>query len=644
MTESVAELIQRAEGDRGRLTEILLRLQSDNELRLTAADWSTLAQELQHLGCFAQVLELCELADAAGVEDFNLLAKAATAASNLGLTGSYVETLERAVKALPESATAEMYEEVLGGLGRQYKASALLFDDPAERRRLLLMSLDAYQQAYTKTQRLWSGVNVAAVSLLLGGTLRAHTLAATLGAEANRRAQGSADEGLHWLKAIEGECDLIQGRLQSAAAHYRSACDLAAKSRHYGDVASMRRQASLLLEAIGADADLALQWLPCARLAVFSGHLVDAADRPEPRFPAAQLEPVAAKIEDWLQDKQTQIAVCSLSAGADLLFAESVLKLGLELHLVLPASKLELSALAQLDQISNGPERIEKIVNSATSVRELVPGEAHCEVVDYVYLNAMIFGTAEFLRQPIDGAIAGLAVWDGRQGGGPGGSADAIRGMQDNGWSVSRIDPIDLSLSAATQVPGPTTDFLSVRSHLKALVFGDFVGFSKLGRAQLKEFYEHVLSTVGDVVDAIPACDSPCARNTWGDGLFLAFNSVLAAAQFSLRLQAALRDLGEEQGGVASKIRLRLAVHYGPTLSVTDPVTKQPNVVGMHVSRAARLEPATAPGEVYASEAFASRLMLEQDTGLACQYLKNLPWAKGYGVFPTFRLINSLDR
>jgi hypothetical protein len=71
---------------------------------------------------------------------------------------------------------------------------------------------------------------------------------------------------------------------------------------------------------------------------------------------------------------------------------------------------------------------------------------------------------------------------------------------------------------------------------------------------------------------------------------------------------------------------------------VIDSVTKQPNVVGTHVS-AARLDSSTAAGEVYVSEAFAARLMLERNTGLECRYLKYLPWAKNYGVFPTFRLV-----
>jgi class 3 adenylate cyclase len=251
----------------------------------------------------------------------------------------------------------------------------------------------------------------------------------------------------------------------------------------------------------------------------------------------------------------------------------------------------------------------------------------------------MIIGTGEFLRRSVDGEISTLSVWDGRKGKGAGGTQDAVRRALESGWPVTRIDPCSAVVEPVTLAPATSKEFLDANAQLKVILFGDFVGFSKLDSAGLRNFHAHVLPTVGRCIDAIPQQESPCARNTWGDALYLAFSSIVAAARFSLDLQAALARLGEEQSGIAGLASLRLALHYGPTFEVIDPVTKQATVVGTHVSRAARLEPATAPGEVYASEAFAARLMLERNSGFDCQYLKNLPWAKNYGVFPTFRLV-----
>jgi hypothetical protein len=59
------------------------------------------------------------------------------------------------------------------------------------------------------------------------------------------------------------------------------------------------------------------------------------------------------------------------------------------------------------------------------------------------------------------------------------------------------------------------------------------------------------------------------------------------------------------------------------------------------VSRAARLEPKTPAGEVYASEAFAALAAVENVTDFTCDYVKQFERAKHYGTFPTFVLSHS---
>ena len=56
------------------------------------------------------------------------------------------------------------------------------------------------------------------------------------------------------------------------------------------------------------------------------------------------------------------------------------------------------------------------------------------------------------------------------------------------------------------------------------------------------------------------------------------------------------------------------------------------------MSRAAKLEPKTPPGEVYASQAFAVLCAEYMVTEFTCEYVKQLEWAKQYGTFPTFAL------
>ncbi len=69
-----------------------------------------------------------------------------------------------------------------------------------------------------------------------------------------------------------------------------------------------------------------------------------------------------------------------------------------------------------------------------------------------------------------------------------------------------------------------------------------------------------------------------------------------------------------------------------------DPVVDRLDFTGSHVSRTARIEPITPPGEVYVSEPFAADLVLADRRDLTCDYVGHMPMAKGYGRLRMYRL------
>lgn len=84
--------------------------------------------------------------------------------------------------------------------------------------------------------------------------------------------------------------------------------------------------------------ELKAPWVP-RRVLLFSGHMIDAPGRPEPRFPPDK-EPIAARA---INEKLAQLgagredlALCGGACGGDLLFAEAALKLGLRLEIRIP--------------------------------------------------------------------------------------------------------------------------------------------------------------------------------------------------------------------------------------------------------------------------------------------------------------------
>jgi TIR domain len=83
---------------------------------------------------------------------------------------------------------------------------------------------------------------------------------------------------------------------------------------------------------------------------------------------------------------------------------------------------------------------------------------------------------------------------------------------------------------------------------------------------------------------------------------------------------------------------LRLGGHLGPVFPVLDPIIDTNGFMGSHVSRTARIEPVTPPGEVYVTEAFAATLLLSANRGLTCDYVGHMAAAKGYDNFRMYRL------
>jgi class 3 adenylate cyclase len=90
--------------------------------------------------------------------------------------------------------------------------------------------------------------------------------------------------------------------------------------------------------------------------------------------------------------------------------------------------------------------------------------------------------------------------------------------------------------------------------------------------------------------------------------------------------------------GLPKDLSLRIGLHAGPAYACMDPVTNRRNYLGTHVSRAARIEPVTPPGQVYASGAFAALARAEHVRDFRCEYVGQTPLAKGYGAFPTYHV------
>ena len=640
------EQIKAAQGSRGRLEAIFLKLAASSDA--SPAELAPLAQALLACGAFAQVLDLAELAATLGPMEPALSAFAGTAAANLGLAQQAIERLRAAAAALDADSPVELAEEVYGTLGRLYKQRALERENPSERAHDFELSVKAYREAYRVSGGIWSGVNVATLSLLLERKVEAQSLARTLSAQIDTTPVPASETlaNKQWRHAVRGEAALLQNDLGTAAEHYSIAAGIAQDTFRFGEATSMRRQARLILQAQRRSPDLADLWMPTPMVVTFTGHRLDQASA-EQRFPISSLDAVRERLQERLNNRQIRIAFCSLSEGADILFAQAALQAGLELNIVLPNDRVALKNGWQDQGLGSYADVVEPILAGASKVYELAPEGPTGTAIDYLYANEILLGSAILRAQECEGNLRGLAVWDRLPARGMGGTATMVAEILALGLNVDLIDPLNASLRQmqGTHARRGTarTDIAPCGHQMRALLFGDFVGFSKLSTPDTIEFAERVLPALAKVIDSFEASGKPIAvRNTWGDGLFLVLQDALDAALLALEIQACVSALALN---LRFALKMRIALHYAPVLLMTDAISRRPNAVGPGVSRAARLEPATAPGSVYASEALATQLALcRYPNTPRYSFLKHLPWAKGYGVYPTYLIENHVSK
>jgi hypothetical protein len=562
-------------------------------------------------------------------------------------------------------------EETLGLLGRVYKDVWERETDPRRKARWLALSCKVYEDAYRRYTGYWTGINAATLATILGRDELAASLATAVrrqcqsllaGREgrddAGERSYGAAD---YWPLATLAEAALVLGDENRADELYRQA--VAAAGGHFGNIASTRRNARLLLRHRLSDprqADARMDaMLPLARVVVFSGHMIDQPSRAAPRFPPALEEAVSREIRRRLDDLNVGFGYASGACGADILFHEAVRQRGGEVNVVLPyeVERFVCDSVAR-PSAPHWEQRFRTILADPATRLSTAGSQGRIEGsgIANEYANTFTFGMAGIRAWQLGAELAALAVWDGRAGDGPGGTADAVARWRARGLTPILINPLELMArekielssaeagtscgSASTTLPEPALPRCGpapeMSGQLMALLFADVAGFSKLREEEIPLFVRHFLDRVGDL--ARRSAHKPVQRNTWGDGLYFVFRDVNDAAMFALELRDLIAATDWTEKGFRAPLGLRTGLHVGPVYACTNPVTGLPDFIGTHVSRAARLEPVTPKGHVYASEVFAAIAFASGASGFVCEYVGRMGMAKGYGVYPTYHV------
>ena len=523
-------------------------------------------------------------------------------------------------------------EETLGLLARIYKDRSLELPDAAAAQASLRKSLELYSEAYRSAGGYWSGINAATVALACGKVPMAKELADRARTQCLEALEKAPSDS--WTLATLGEAALVNNDMDDAQAWYSRAL---AAGAGFGDIASMRRNARLVLRSTGKAIAWLDQVLPGPVIAVFSGHMPDSNLRTKPRFPEALSTEVGNAIKERLKSTGVQIGYASAASGSDILFHESMLELGRETHVVLPEPSERFARASVVAGSSAWFRRFRNVLDRAASV--VVHSASGSGDIGYMYNNWMLLGLARLRARQVEGRVSALAIWDG-DAGLPGGTSTAVRHWRSFGEDVQWLPPNRAASPQWQHSPagGSSADVPRAlgSQRIVSMLFADAVGFSKLPDESIPAFVEHFLGAVAKVLDR--QREPALTRNTWGDGLYFSFGTPCAAGLFALDLCDTIRCIDWAVHGLPATLSLRVALHCGPAHEVTDPVIRQRNFTGAHVSRAARIEPITPPGSVYSSQSFAALCECEGVIDFACEYVGRMPLAKKYGEYPTYSI------
>ena len=533
-------------------------------------------------------------------------------------------------------------EETLGLIARTYKDVWLSTGEPSD----LKYAYDAYAQAYKHSPgRYWTGINAATLAFAMRKARSACHLAAAVQKVCLRKFPTAPGSEKYWLAATAAEAALLLNQLDEAEHWYSEANRLG--QNDFGHLSATWRNARIILKLMPSDTSVRIRAaLRVPYVAVFTGHRVDEPGGVRKRFPAELAPEIKRAIKHRLIQSNACIGYSSAASGADILFLEAMQSLGGRTHIILPCGEEQFITESVASSGLSWIGRFRRAIGKADEVITASPQSPAVASVAYGYTNDLMHGLATMRADELATELVHLAVWDREPVISPGGTADAVKRWQAAGSAVDIIDPNELmgpggragrarshpvrsATRAGLKLPG-------FASEVRAMVFADAYRFSKLSEPQMPAFIREFMGPIAALANRTKP--APRYQNTWGDGMFFVFAEADSAAYFALALAGSLAGRDWQAAGLPADISLRIALHAGPVYRFKDKITRQMNYIGSHVNRAARIEPVTPPGQIYASNAFAALATLTAPEQFRFDYVGRIPLAKDFGEFPMYRL------
>ena len=440
-------------------------------------------------------------------------------------------------------------------------------------------------------QAIYNGINTATMYMLKHNKELCNK---TAGEVLELCSAKETDKISYWDQASMGEACLLDGNLVDSAKYYSEA----AAEAPPGDIESMITQ----IRAICAYLNIETKWIsdvfvvPAA--VIFSGHAIDREG--EQRFPESDELRVTEEIRCFLQKEKPGFAYCSATPGSEIIFIEQMLEMGAEVHIYLPYEVASFQKLFD-EYDPSWLERFNNILDKVSSITVTGTFDEGLNDANRQFNNKYMAGLARLKSESSNCTLKALTLWDGVVDS----NSDCVPG------AVSIWNEIGINYE---QIKTQGTKSRQVSSSLRfpetkveeslCMLFADVKGYSKLAGEQLILFTNQFMGKSDKIISEYD--DEVVIRRSMGDGLFIVFKSIEAAIAVSVGLKEMVLETDWESLGLPGDLTARFALDSGPCYSFTDPIARQFDLSGAHVIRAARLEPVTPPGHIFASEGFAA--------------------------------------
>ena len=334
------------------------------------------------------------------------------------------------------------------------------YDQAKAEEALLQAATEPYVKAFSlNTSHFYSGINALALRQAqmhleceATDAVDIATLAGGVAWACHAALQKSPKD--YWARVTQAELRLIADDKDKVLKAYRFA--IATADKDWFALDSSRQQLCILRD-LGYRPDvvalaIALFDLELARIAppwqpqrvfLFSGHMIDKADRPEPRFPPG-MEPLVteaiAKKLDALSLSSGDLVITSGACGSDLLFVENCLARGVRVEMCIP---FDAPAFLQ-SSVAFAGEAWQQRFNAAThhpSLKLYVMPEylgpapdganAYARTNRWMLFTALAYGPDK---------VRFVSLWDGKKGDGAGGTEDMVATVKRYSGEVHILD------------------------------------------------------------------------------------------------------------------------------------------------------------------------------------------------------------